>query len=165
MEQIGEGEFGHVDLCEAVNIEDLVGDAFLVSRASSASTALLVAVKRLKNAANQPVRARFLKQFQQTAKLEDPNILRLLGLSKDGPSLAVVYEYLPHGDLDQYLKKSKLPEESLRFVLHMCMHIFNVIYFSYGSLLYMARQIASGMKYLESVNFVHRDLACRYLAP
>ena len=38
---------------------------------------------------------------------------------------------------------------------------FSRFIFSGATLIYMARQIASGMAHVESVNFIHRDLASR----
>ncbi|XP_033103811.1 discoidin domain-containing receptor 2-like isoform X2 [Anneissia japonica] len=151
LERLGEGQFGEVHLCEAENIQDYIGNGFpFVKRNRGQRT--LVAVKMLRRNANKNARTDFQKEMKVMSQLRDPNIVRLLaGCTEDEP-LCMIVEYMENGDLNQFLYDSE-PEESptpgdLRKVC-------------YGALIHMATQIASGMKYLSSMNFVHRDLATR----
>jgi len=114
----------------------------------------LVAVKSMSGGAGEAERGEFVREVAVLACLEDPHIARVLGLGTSGPGPHfVVMEYLEHGDLTSFLA-SHLPEDT-PFLLPATRTL------SFPTLVYMAAQVASGMKYLESLNFVHRDLATR----
>uniref|UniRef100_A0A3Q3LWN4 receptor protein-tyrosine kinase n=1 Tax=Labrus bergylta TaxID=56723 RepID=A0A3Q3LWN4_9LABR len=154
-EKLGEGQFGEVHLCEAEGMQDFLDDDLDVE--GNTESPLLVAVKTLREDANKNARNDFLKEIRIMSRLRDPNIVRLLAVCVDTDPLCMITEYMENGDLNQFLcslrrkeaaedKTEQEKEEGKGMV---------------SKLIGMAVQIASGMKYLSSLNFVHRDLATR----
>uniref|UniRef100_A0A8C0GM27 Discoidin domain-containing receptor 2 n=1 Tax=Chelonoidis abingdonii TaxID=106734 RepID=A0A8C0GM27_CHEAB len=141
-EKLGEGQFGEVHLCEADGLLEFLG----LSSMELTKQPVLVAVKMLRSNVNKTARNDFLKEIKIMSRLKDPNIIRLLGVCVRDDPLCMITEYMENGDLNQFLSH---PPSSSSLTRH------------YSNLLFMATQIASGMKYLASLNFVHRDLATR----
>ncbi|NXJ47265.1 DDR2 protein, partial [Spizaetus tyrannus] len=151
-EKLGEGQFGEVHLCEVEGMEKFTGKDFaLEGLDASSNSPVLVAVKMLRADANKNARNDFLKEIKIMSRLKDPNIIRLLAVCITDDPLCMITEYMENGDLNQFLSRQQAGSPPAG-------HTPTV---SYGDLRFMATQIASGMKYLSSLNFVHRDLATR----
>ncbi|KAM9459679.1 discoidin domain-containing receptor 2 isoform 2-T2 [Salvelinus alpinus] len=160
-EKLGEGQFGEVHLCEAEGMQDIVekdlsGEVNDRSNEVEGSddTPILVAVKTLREDANKNARNDFLKEIRIMSRLRDPNIVSLLAVCVESDPLCMITEYMENGDLNQFLSSHQLDElEEIQSSDKATV--------SYSNLMSMATQVASGMKYLSSLNFVHRDLATR----
>uniref|UniRef100_A0A4W6D586 Discoidin domain-containing receptor 2 n=1 Tax=Lates calcarifer TaxID=8187 RepID=A0A4W6D586_LATCA len=150
-EKLGEGQFGEVHLCEAEGMQEFMNKEFLFDIPEELP--VLVAVKMLRSDANKNARNDFLKEIKIMSRLKDPNIIRLLAVCIYSDPLCMITEYMENGDLNQFLSRHE-PEGQLAL-------LSNAPTVSFNNLCYMATQIASGMKYLSSLNFVHRDLATR----
>ncbi|XP_042221841.1 discoidin domain-containing receptor 2-like [Homarus americanus] len=133
LETIGEGTFGTVQLCEVKN--------------GSRGELQTLVVKSLSARVDDSVKEDFLQEAQVLSCIDDPNIARL--------------EYLEYGDLHQFLRRHG-PENTSAIVQRAAFKEGgdNPL-LSYGALVYIASQVASGMKHLEKLNVVHRDLATR----
>ena len=147
--ELGVGQFGQVILAETVGLSRK--DLNLTSCNVDTSLPILVAIKKLKPDADREVQEAFEKETRIMSHLNHENIVRLLGVCSVGDAF-IVMEYMENGDLNQYLRKHRLvpPHSSVKM---------NQI--TVPTLLYMAVQIAKGMKYLASLRFIHRDLATR----
>ncbi|CAH1390954.1 unnamed protein product [Nezara viridula] len=136
---IGEGCFGKVFKGELVKDDDTIE---------------IVAIKVLKNSASKEAEEDFMREVEIMSSFQHKNILSLLGvaLKEQNKSPWMVFEFMPFGDLTEVLRSNSK---------HFRRPDSNVPLLSKESLLSIATQIASGMKYLAGQHFVHRDLACR----
>ena len=135
LDELGQGQFGEIHLCRRRD------------------TSAVVAVKSLRKDCDRRARADFEQEARVLSGLSDPNLVSVVGVvmgdDDDGEEeegggsgvASMVCEYGELGDLYHYLRG----RESM----------------SQGCQVFMASQVASGMKYLEALNFVHRDLATR----
>ncbi|KAK2845005.1 hypothetical protein Q5P01_011664 [Channa striata] len=140
--ELGEGAFGKVYLAECANL-------------SPDNDKMLVAIKTLKDA-NESTRQDFQREAELLTMLQHQHIVRFYGVCTDGEPLAMVFEYMRHGDLNRFLRAhgpdARILEESKMPPLGQL---------TLPQMLHIAAQIASGMVYLASLHFVHRDLATR----
>uniref|UniRef100_A0A8C7YBX2 receptor protein-tyrosine kinase n=1 Tax=Oryzias sinensis TaxID=183150 RepID=A0A8C7YBX2_9TELE len=135
---LGEGEFGSV-------MEGLL---------SQEDAVLKVAVKTMKIAVcTRSEMEDFLREAACMKEFDHGNVMRLLGVclqtveSEGYPSPVVILPYMKHGDLHSYLLYSRLGD---------C-----PVYLPSQMLIKFMTDIARGMEYLSSKNFIHRDLAAR----
>ncbi|XP_068425753.1 high affinity nerve growth factor receptor isoform X2 [Clinocottus analis] len=140
--ELGEGAFGKVYLADCANL-------------SPDSNKMLVAIKTLKDA-NESTRQDFQREAELLTVLQHQHIVRFYGVCTDGEPLAMVFEYMRHGDLNRFLRAhgpdARILEETKMPPLGQL---------TLPEMLHIAAQIASGMVYLASLHFVHRDLATR----
>ncbi|XP_077576279.1 high affinity nerve growth factor receptor [Stigmatopora nigra] len=138
--ELGEGAFGKVYLAECANL-------------SPDADKMLVAIKTLKDA-NESTRQDFQREAELLTVLQHAHIVRFYGVCADGEPLAMVFEYMRHGDLNRFLRAHG-PDAGILDEAKTAGEL------SVPQMLHVAAQIASGMLYLASLHFVHRDLATR----
>ncbi|KAL2100137.1 hypothetical protein ACEWY4_004531 [Coilia grayii] len=139
---IGEGNFGQV-LKASIKKDGLRMDA---------------AIKRMKEYASKDDHRDFAGELEVLCKLgHHPNIINLLGACEHRGYLYLAIEYAPHGNLLDFLRKSRVLETDPAFAIaHSTASTL-----SSQQLLHFAADVARGMDYLSQKQFIHRDLAAR----
>ncbi|CAP32793.2 Protein CBR-DDR-2 [Caenorhabditis briggsae] len=99
-----------------------------------------VAVKRL-HGISQADEFSFHREIRVLGSLKHPNVVEVVGVCTIQKPILCIMEYMENGDLKSHILKN--PTISTSHCISIC------------------TQLAAGLAYLESCNFVHRDIAAR----
>ncbi|XP_016300379.1 tyrosine-protein kinase receptor Tie-2-like [Sinocyclocheilus anshuiensis] len=139
---IGEGNFGQV----------------LKARIKKDGLRMDAAIKRMKEYASKDDHRDFAGELEVLCKLgHHPNIINLLGACEHRGYLYLAIEYAPHGNLLDFLRKSRVLETDPAFAIANS----TASTLSSQQLLHFAADVACGMDFLSQKQFIHRDLAAR----
>ena len=154
--QLGQGNFGIVFKGRAFNIIE-----------GEEEEEIDVAVKTLKEEASSEVVQNFIDEAKLMFTFDHPNILKIYGVCMSEMPYQMVFEYMDEGDLTHFLR-SRASSAQRRLLNPFGTRSRTESSYSNDppsltktQLLHICTQIADGMKYLSSINHVHRDLACR----
>lgn len=140
---LGEGAFGQVWKCEALDLD------------GKDTGVTVVAVKTLKENANEKEKSDLVSELQ-VMKLLEPhaNVVRLLGCCTDKEPIFLIMEYISKGKLQSYLRNSRAE----RYYNNMHGQSRSL---TSRDLTSFAYQVAKGMEFLSGNGIIHRDLAAR----
>ncbi|XP_064408160.1 ephrin type-A receptor 7 [Latimeria chalumnae] len=101
---------------------------------------LPIAIKTLRAGCSDKQKQVFLREASIMGQFDHPNIIRLEGVITRGNTTMIVVEYMGNGVLDSFLRKNEGQFTALQ-------------------LIGMLSGIASGMKYLMEMGYIHKGLA------
>ncbi|XP_071955020.1 proto-oncogene tyrosine-protein kinase ROS-like [Antedon mediterranea] len=133
---LGSGAFGEVFEGQAV---DILGEGKGMTK---------VAVKTLRDKSTDQEKEDFLKEAVLMGNFKHPNILALLGVCLDNDPQYIILELMEGGDLLNYIRGARgVAGGPAKLTL---LNLVDIVI-----------DVAEGCKYLESMHFVHRDIAAR----
>lgn len=144
LDTLGEGVFGLVQLCEM--------------RDASLGGPRKVLLRSLKFGADEEAKKTLRQEGHTLARLDSPHVVRVIAAAHSAEPPCLLLEYPDHGDLCQFLRCHTMEEAGGSVPSRGCLEPPTL---SYGALVFLVTQVASGMKYLEAAGVVHRDLAAR----
>ncbi|XP_078612818.1 uncharacterized protein LOC144882711 [Branchiostoma floridae x Branchiostoma japonicum] len=140
-EEIGRGAFGVVHLATRHRNDN------------GFPTEETVVVKTVHAYAGAQERVTFVREIETTLDLgKHPNLLGLVGCCTTSHPAYMVTEYMPYGDLKEFLLKCRKADERLKDSTYDLDELNKY---------QIARQIANGMIFISQAGYVHGDLAAR----